>query len=135
MADLNPQIQEISVGTKELRKITLYPLSMADQFKMTDAVVAAFSQFSVIDPTTLNDTAIVATMITMIEENLQDLFKLLLDPEEQVEFTELTNDQFTDIVTIVYEVNYENSIKKLQDLISRVKMVMPKTAPVPVTPV
>lgn len=134
MADLNPQIREISVGTKELRKVTIYPLSMADQFKMTDAIVDAAAQFSVLDATKLNDMTIVATMITMIEGNLQDLFKLLLDEDEQVAFTELTNEQFTDIVSIVYEVNYENSIKKFQDLIGRVKMALPKTVKAPVVP-
>ena len=132
MADLNPQIREISVGTKELRKVTIYPLSMADQFNMTDAIVAAAGQFSTLDPKSLSDTAIVATMVNLIEENLQDLFNLLLDEEEQIAFTELTNDQFTDVVAIVYEVNYENSIKKLQDLIGKIKGVMPKaTLPQP----
>ena len=130
MADLNPQIREISVGTKELRKVTIYPLSMADQFKLTDAIVDAFRQFSVIDPKKLNDAAIVATMVTMIEENLQDLFALLLAKEEQISFDELTNIQFTEIVEIVYEVNYETSIKKLQDLIGKIKTIMPKAAPI-----
>ena len=136
MADLNPQIREISVGTKELRKITLYPLSMADQFKLTDAIVDAFRQFSVIDPKTLNDAEIIATMVAMIEENLQDLFKLLLAEDEQISFEELTNIQFTEIVEIVYEVNYETSIKKFQDLIGKIKMAMPKTkAPAPIVPI
>ena len=136
MADLNPQIREISVGTKELKKVTIYPLSMADQFKLTDAVVDAFRQFSVIDPTQLNDAAIVATMVTMIEENLQDLFKLLLAEDEQISFDELTNIQFTEIVEIVYEINYETSIKKFQDLISKIKMAMPQvTVPAAIVPI
>lgn len=133
MADLNPQIREISVGTKELRKITIYPLSMADQFKLTDAIVDAARQFSVIDPAELNDSVIVATVIGMVEENLQDLLGLLLDEEESVQFTELTNDQFTELVEIVYEVNYETSIKKFQDLIAKVKSTLPKK--MTVTPV
>ena len=135
MADLNPQIREISVGTKELRKVKIYPLSMADQFKMTDAIVAAAQQFSVIDPKNLNDATIVATMITMIEENLQDLFKLLLAEEEDITFDELTNVQFSDIVEIVYEINYETSIKKFQDLIDEVKKMLPSKVPVTTEPV
>jgi len=126
MADLNPQIREVSVGTNELRKITLYPLSMADQFKMTDAIVDAARQFSVINPKELNDAAIVATMVTMVEDNLQDLFNLLLAEGEKITFEELTNSQFTEIVEIVFEINYETSIKKFQDLIGKVKTVLPK---------
>ena len=126
MANLNPQIRTVSIGTRELREVTIYPLSMADQFKMTDLIVDAVSQFAAVNPDELNDAAVVRVMVNLIEDNLQDLFTLILDEDEKVEFSELTNDQFSDIVAIVYEVNYEGSIKKFQDLVGKVKMLLPR---------
>lgn len=130
MSELNPQIKKISVGTRELREVTVYPLSMHDQFKMTDTIVDTFKQFSEVDLKDMADTDIVSSMISLVEENLTAILKLVIDGEENVKFTELTNDQFSDLVTIIFEVNYESSIKKFQTLISKVKGVMPKMAAV-----
>ena len=121
MANLNPQIVEIDIGIRELRKITLYPLSMADQFKMTDTVVQAIQQFASVGSEELSDEAIVEKMVSLIEENIDRILKLIIDPEESVGMTDLTNDQFTDICEIVYTVNYEGSIKKLKSLAGKVK--------------
>ena len=124
MADLNPQITTLSVGTKSLREVTIYPLSMADQFKMTDALVSAFSKFSEVTSEHTSDAAIVATMVKLIEDNLQELLDLVLADGESITFDELTNDQFSDLVMIIYEVNYESTIKKFRGLVEKVKGVI-----------
>ena len=124
MADLNPQITTLSVGTKSLREVTIYPLSMADQFKMTDALVSAFSKFSEVTSEHTSDAAIVATMVKLIEDNLQELLDLVLADGESITFDELTNDQFSDLVMTIYEVNYEGTIKKFRGLVEKVKGVI-----------
>lgn len=124
MPDLNPQIVEINIGVKELRKIIIYPLSMADQFKMTDTIVAAIQQFGSVGAEELSDEAVVEQMINLIEENIDRILKLVLDPDEKVTMAELTNDQFTDICETVFEVNYEGAIKKLKNLTGKVKMAL-----------
>lgn len=124
MADLNPQITTLSVGTKSLREVTIYPLSMADQFKMTDALVSAFSKFSEVTSEHTSDAAVVATMVKLIENNLQELLELVLADGESITFDELTNDQFSDLVMIIYEVNYEGTIKKFRGLVEKVKGVI-----------
>lgn len=128
MPSLNPQIVEQSVGIRELREITIYPLSMADQFKLTDTVVQAIHQFGSVN-IDISDEEVVAKMIGLIEENIEKILELVLDKEEAVTMDELTNDQFTDICNIIFEVNYEGSVKKLMDLVGKVKAVMPRTAP------
>jgi len=123
MAGLNPQITTLSVGTKKLREVTIYPLSMADQFKMTDAVVTAFSKFAAATSEQSSDAAVAAAAVKLIEENLQELLSLVLADSESIEFEELTKDQFSDLVAIIYEVNYEGSIKKFRGLVEKIKGV------------
>ncbi len=125
MTQLNPQIQTISVGTKELREVTIYPLSMADQFGMTDIIVEAFTRFSAMTGDEVKDTELIASAMSLIEENLSTILKLVVGADEDVTFSELTNDQFSSIVTLVFEVNYESSIKKLQALVEKVKVMLP----------
>ena len=130
MADLNPQIVELPIGIKELRKITIYPLSMADQFKMTDVIAQAVHQFGNVD-VDLGDEEVVQRMLGLIEENIDRLLKLVLDEDEEVSMSELSNEQFTDICNTIFEVNYEGSVKKLTDLVGKVKAVMPRMGPSP----
>jgi hypothetical protein len=133
MTDLNPQIVEMSVGTRTLRKIVIYPLSMADQFKMTKAIVGAFSSFTQFDREDMKDEDVVASMVPLIEENIEQILEFVLDKEEKVTMDELTNDQFTDICLTVFETNYEGSVKKIQDLVGRIKGILPgPIAPQPV---
>lgn len=132
MPDLNPQIVEISVGIRELRKVTIYPLSMADQFKMTKAIVEGFSKFAEFDTKDIKDEDVVSNMTMLIEENIDQILKLVLAEDEQVSMTELTNEQFTDLCLIIFEMNYEGSAKKLMTLVGKVKLMMPgKTDPQP----
>ena len=41
LKDLNPQIVDVEIGIRSLRKITLYPLSVTDQLKMSDLITKA----------------------------------------------------------------------------------------------
>ena len=121
---LNPQIAKVEIGTKETREITIYPLSMRDQFNMTDTVVEAVMQFANVDTGALKDEEIIKTMISLIEDNIEKLLVLVLDQDEEVTLSDMTNDQFTVICETIYETNYEGSIKKLQDLVGKIKTRM-----------
>lgn len=127
---LNPQITKVEIGTKETREITIYPLSMRDQFNMTDTVVEAVMQFANVDTGALADEEIIKNMVTLIEENIEKLLVLVLDQDEAVTLEDMTNDQFTLICETIYTTNYEGSIKKLQDLVGKIKtrMRLPGTA-------
>ena len=39
--DVNPQVKSIKLGVRTLRKITIYPLSVADQLELTDMITEA----------------------------------------------------------------------------------------------
>ena len=130
MGALNPQITIVSVGVKQLREITIYPLSMADQFKMTDLIVSAVNEFYGIakknpDNKGLGDQELITTVLGLIEKNLQRILGLITDDAANIQFDELTNDQFSDLITLIYEINYEASLKKLSSLSTRIRKLLP----------
>jgi len=127
MSELNPQVTVISVGTRKLREVTIYPLSLSDQFKMTDAIVSAFKQFTEATTGSDSDTAMVAAAIKIIEKNLESILKLVLDSSDSIDLDELTNDQFADLVLSIYDTNYDSAIKKFKGLNEKLQAIMPKT--------
>ena len=42
---LNPQVADVEVGVRNLRKIQIYPLSVADQLATTDLITEAIAGF------------------------------------------------------------------------------------------
>jgi hypothetical protein len=56
----------------------------------------------------------------IITDNLSKVLEYICDEEERPSMKELTNNQFCEIVNIVYEVNYEGMIKNLKDLSQKV---------------
>ncbi len=40
---INPQIMEIEIGIREMRKIKIYPLSMSDQLGLTNMISTAIA--------------------------------------------------------------------------------------------
>lgn len=116
MSELNPKIREVKIGTRTLRPLTIYPLSMSNQFDLTEIVVAAIVKFSDAEKETL-----VVEMVAMIKENLKKILGYVSDEKPEDVFDELTNAQALEIATVIYQVNYESEIKNVQDLIKTVK--------------
>jgi hypothetical protein len=139
--DLNPQISTLVVGTKELRTITVYPLSLADQVKMSDILSKVLKEvlaklaflggeeegagFSPSEKLAgrISNFDMVEYFIALIKENLKTILDLVLSPEDSVSLADITNMQFTELATIIYEVNYELPAKNLMALGKRAKLV------------
>jgi hypothetical protein len=129
-SNLNPQVKKIKIGKKELRDITIYPLSMTDQFKMTEVIQSALEAMEGI--TLTSDAQVITVIIETIKANLGEMLEYITDPaEEAVSFDEITNDQFYDIVDTVYKVNYEGAVKNFSDLFERVMSLLPSKRSVP----
>jgi hypothetical protein len=147
MATLNPQITEIEIGVKTLRKVSIYPLSLADQGKMArtlstvfQGVMESLSHLSE-EPeesdgsvgtiekvaSQLANLDIAESIVNIIQENLEAVLKLVVADGEQISTEELTNEQFYNLVEIIYEVNYEKTSKNFLALIKRARNEIPKT--------
>lgn len=104
-----------------MREVTIYPLSMADQFKLTDILVEVFEEFMKFDDLELDDAATVETAISVIRKNLEQILDIITDENETISFDELTNEQFSELAVLLYEVNYEGALGNLKSLIGKVK--------------
>ena len=122
---LNPQIREIKIGVRRLRKIKIYPMSAADQFKMTDMINQGLQAFS--GSQDLNNVEFVATLVSLVQGNIGQLIELVTDEKERGDhiLEELTNTQIAEIADIIYEVNYRTIQKKVTSLLGRLTEALP----------
>lgn len=117
---LNPQIREVEIGVRVLRSIKIYPLSMADQLKLSNAITTALKGFFAMGDQ--SDVAFVVYILEVIKKDMGTILELLTDEEDRNGgplLDDITNEQMTNIAEIVYEVNYKTLSKKVNDLLKR----------------
>jgi hypothetical protein len=129
MKKLNPQIASVLVGTRNLRKINIYPLSVGDQLSMTSVITEALESFRNAD----DDEEMAGVVIALLQKNLPMILEFVTDsdketPEELLK--DITNTQVLDIAQIVYEQNYAGFLKKAKSLF---ESVMKKAESLPVS--
>ena len=122
---LNPRIRKIEVGIDELKEYTLYPLSMADEFRISDIISKAATEFN--SQETSTDVATVQLVIAVIKENIGTILKMITKEDNRPDLAELDNVQFSELVDIIFEVNFENSIKNFQGLVTKIKNMFQPT--------
>ena len=120
-ANLNPQITDTMIGITELKKITLYPLSLADEFKMTELIATVVSEVATAQDS--EDGVLLLKIITAVKNNIKELLQYVLVPGTKVDsvLKDITNKQAFEISKIIFEVNFEDTIKNFKDLIEKAK--------------
>ena len=122
MANLNPQIREFQVGARELITIKLYPLSIKDEQEIIALVVGVLKTFSE-EENVLTDEEVGIRVMGAINDNLGELLKVCSEPE--VLPGSLTNQQLSDLLLLLFEVNFEGSIKNFKSLIEKMSILFP----------
>lgn len=121
---LNPQIETIKIGTRQLRNIHIYPLSMADQMSMSDLVTKMVQSFTLHKDKT--DIEFVKSLCEEVKGKLDVLLKYITDIDEDQApgslLSEITNEQAIDLVKLVYHMNYENLVKNVVDLLKKAEI-------------
>lgn len=119
---INPQIASLEIGTRNLRTIKIYPLSFGDQLEMTDLITDTIQKFLEARGEKLQEDNIefVQFVINLLRNNLTKIIKLISDEDENM-LKEITNLQVTELVTIIYEMNYEESIKNARSLVEKIQ--------------
>jgi len=120
---MNPQICSVQVGIKSVRDITIYPLSISDQLKLSEDISEILGKLSTIDK--LGEEEVIKEFINLIRVNLAKILSYVLDEKEEIDFGELTNTQLSEIATIIYSVNYKDVLGNLKDLIQKAKTQLP----------
>jgi len=120
---INPQIKKLTIGIRKLRDISIYPLSVRDQLKLSEIIVGGIKEFYGTDDDK-SDAAIGAWLMGMVEKNMDKILGFIVDKTEIGEldlFSEMSNDQLVSLVDIIYDVNYGSISKKVKDLLAKVK--------------
>lgn len=128
-ARLNPSVKEISYGKKTLFTLTVYPLSVGDQFKVTDMITEVVQKLvSIRNVDKISDLAFMTAIIGAIQKNIHKVLCLVseITEDESTKVIDLlTNEQLMDLAEIIWESSYEPALKKGMNLSERVKKVFP----------
>jgi hypothetical protein len=148
MSKINPQITTIEVGVRELREVTIFPLSFADQTRTARILAKVFQE--VMDRLAslgeglpegegslpfiakqLSNIDIMEFVASTIQENIEIILQLVVDPHEKIALDELTNEQLYTLVEMIYEVNYEATSKNFIALGKRARGTVPMEKKIP----
>jgi len=126
---LNPDVKEVVIGVRKLRKIKIYPLSVIDQFKVTDLFTEALGLFLANKGS--DDMQFVALFIAILKTNLSKILNFVIDEDEDAEklLSEITNNQLSLIASTLYEMNYEVISKNVSSLLKKLPQTTQKESP------
>jgi len=138
MQNLNPQIMEVEIGIRNLRKIKLYPLAVGDQMKMTSIIATSVSGF-LVSKEAKDESLMIGFFIKTVNDNLARFLSLALGekeqegtfPETEKTLEDITNLQASEIAEIIFKMNYEESVKNFQSLFEKVRKLFPSEGSLP----
>ena len=124
VSKVNPQVKDAYLGIRSLRKIKIYPLSVADQLELTDMIAEAVGAFFKLDAEGKVEEGppmeFVVFILGMIKENIGEIVtKVTGEEDSDAILSDMTNDQMSDIIGIVYVENFERPLKKVVDLFQK----------------
>jgi hypothetical protein len=134
---LNPTIREMQIGVRKLRMITIYPLSIADQKKMTESIADAVKYFFASEDSKAvsEDIALIDFIIKLILENLVEFIRVVTDYTRKRDaeglLSDMTNDQAVDLAQMIFEQNYETALKNGKSLLNKIKSMFLLERPLP----
>jgi len=117
---INPEIADIDVGVRYLRKVTFYPLSAGHQLKLTSIIESVFKEMVAIEAGNEDSTVVFfKKVLEIIEENIGKIIGFICDEEPEKLLDDMTNSQLVNVVSYVYKTNYEGPLKNLLSLFQR----------------
>jgi len=129
---LNPRIKKIELGIEDLVEYTIYPLSMASQFEISDIISKAADQISQISEGVSDDTANVAIIqasIEIIKNNLDIIIEKVTKEGNRPDLNALDNVQFSELAELIFDVNFAGTIKNFQGLVQKAKSLFLSIGP------
>ena len=125
---LNPQITDVEIGVRNLRKITVYPLSMSDQLKLTDLITKSVTeQLAKADG---GELSLVSFIIKMLQENIGKIITMVTDEDAKV-LDEISNSQAVEIADVLFDVNYGTVAKNFKSLSEKLTGLFQPERPLP----
>ena len=125
---LNPQITDVDIGVRDLRKVKLYPLALGDQLELSDLITKVLEAFFKTEEGSEESLSLfIAFAFNLIKENMTKILGLIALDETNSKklLKEITNAQLDEIAQVVYEKNFA-VLKNLKSLFGKVTMAIPK---------
>ena len=119
---MNPQVRDLEIGIRSLRKIKIYPMSMADQLSLNDLITQTITAFFATKASEGEQglIAFVTFMLDLIRENMGRFVGYTTDEKDPDVFLgDITNEQAILLAEIIYEQNYVGLIKKVKALFQK----------------
>jgi mannitol-1-phosphate/altronate dehydrogenase len=130
MAKLNPLISKVTIGTREMREIKIYPLSLADQLELSQIFVKTIQE--IVSEGAENNFQFADAVRKAITENIGKVLSLITEEGEKL-LKEITNPQALEIAEIVYDSNYGILEKKVKSLVEKIRQTFHLEASSPVS--
>ncbi len=113
---MNPQIvRNFKVGTRDLRSLTIYPLSMGDQMELEQIITKLLTGWFKDNPDGGSNLEFVTFLLDFIKDNLVRVLELITD-EEKEELARIgrsfSNFQATALANIIVTTNYLDPYEK-----------------------
>jgi len=130
---LNPRIPDVTIGIRNPRNIKIYPLSLAAEFQLKDILNDALQAYMGRDAKRKleNDSEFINAMIDLVKKSLVEILKLVADDISDDILNEITNDQATEIANVLFEQNFEQSVKNVKGLLEKIANLSASKRPLP----
>ena len=118
---INPKVCEVEIGIRALRKIKIYPLSLADETELLDLVKVAFEELvkvgSLSDQAEHELAGFASFLVDLFVVNVGKVLEKVIDDFSTDLLKEIDNDQLLDILSVIVKVNFEGVLKKASRLL------------------
>ncbi len=114
---MNPRVRDVEIGIRTLRKIKLFPLSIADQFSLSDTVTQGLQLYLDEAGGGAFTAQAASKLVELIRSKLPAMLKLVF-PDEQPQklLKEMDNFQLATVAEYIFNDNYGEPAKKLASL-------------------
>ena len=119
--NMNPDITTVKIGIRQLKEITIYPLSIGSQLSATEIIQQIMSKVTTFDDK-MEDSLVIKEFLDILRKNITKILNFVVDKE--IDLDELTNPQLEEIINIIYNCNYRDIVKNSKDLIGKTKSVL-----------
>lgn len=114
---LNPQVAEIEIGVRTLRKIKIYPLAAGPQLELIDDIKNIASVI-----TDFSNEEVIGNIFGLIREKIPYIIGQIIPIGEMADkvLNEMSVKQLEGLIKLVYEMNFESIAKNLQGLFAQI---------------
>jgi len=117
-----PDYPTMIVGIRERKQTKIFPLSLADARRFKNLFLTVLAGLNHLKGASSPEVG--AFIYSTIEENIIVLANMVL--EHQVEESELTIEQLTELADHIYTMNFEGTIKNFLSLWNKIQKERPK---------